>query len=260
MSIISSLEDQRKLRQSGRILASLQHHLRQFIEPGLAASEIEQFALNFASKYDSKLATLGYQGYRFGTCVSINEEVVHGLPLATKILPENGLVTLDVMLNYQGLISDCARTWVLGQPGAEAIRLVEQTRQAMWSAIQKVKPGARVGDLEAAMQGIAQAERLGNVTALGGHGVGYEIHDEPMILSAGKAGKGSKIFENMVFTIEPMFTLGTSQVKFDRSKEDGWTVKSADGSLAAHEEHTILVTKKGYEVITEIAESEVLPA
>lgn len=258
MSIISEPKDQEKLRYSGRIVASLQHHVAKMIQPGLKTSEIENFAQAFTTKYGATLSTVGYHGYKYGTCISINNEVVHGLPLETKIIPQNGLVSVDIMVTYQGLISDCARTWVVGSVDNRALELVEGTRQAMWSAIQKVKPGVRVGDLEFAMQEVAQKYKLGNVLALSGHGVGLQIHDEPSISSAGKPGKGPKLFENMVFTIEPMFTLGTGQVHFDNTKEDGWTVTSADNTLAAHEEHTILVTKKGYEVVTEIGEGEVL--
>ncbi len=260
MSIVDNKQDQKNLFYSGRILASLQQHVRDFLKPGLPASAVEEFARNFAKKHEASLPTFGYQGYKFGTCVSINQEVVHGLPLADKMIPENGLVTVDIMLKYKGMITDSARTWVIGKVDDSAMKLVEGTREAMWAAVNQVRSGVRVGDLENAMQIVAEKHNLGNVTALGGHGVGYDIHDDPMILSAGKPGKGSKIFENMVFTIEPMFTLGTSQVNFDQTKEDGWTVTTQDGSWSAHEEHTILVTKNGFEIITQISPEEILRA
>lgn len=258
MSIVSDPEAQEKLRYSGRIAASLQQHLGKMLRPGLPASEIEAFAQAFVAKYGASLSTVGYRGYKYGTCVSINHEVVHGLPLASKTVPQNGLVSIDVMVTYQGLISDCARTWVIGNPGERAVELVTATRQALWAAIAKIKPGRRIGDLEFAMQEVAEAHKLGNVLALSGHGVGWHIHDEPSISSAGKPGRGPKIFENMVFTLEPMFTLGSGQVCFDQTREDGWTVTSADHTLAAHEEHTVLITKKGCEVLTEIQESAIL--
>jgi methionyl aminopeptidase len=258
MSIISDQEALKKLRHSGQILASCQHHLAKMIQPGLSAGEIEKFALRFAAKHGARLATLGYKGYKYGTCVSINQEVVHGLPLESKIIPENVLVSLDIMLDYQGLITDCSRTWIVGEVGQQAKKLVEKTRQAMWNAISKAKPGNRVGDLEWAMQSVAEENNFGNVTALGGHGVGLEIHDEPMILTAGKPGKGPKLFENMVFTVEPMFTLGGSEVLFDQTKDDGWTVRTKDDSWSAHEEHTVLITKKGCEVLTEVNQKAIL--
>jgi len=250
MSIVSDINDQQKLIYSGRILASCLYHIEKLLKPGLSCAEIEQFAATFMAKYGAKLATIGYQGYKFGTCVSINDEVVHGLPLATKLIPETGLVSVDIMVDYQGLITDAARTYVVGLVEPRVQELLTATQQAMWEAINLVKPNMRVGDLGYAMDQVAKQHHLGNVTALGGHGVGYRLHDEPLILSVGKPGKGPKIFENMVFTIEPMFTLGSGEVKFDNTPEDGWTVRTIDGVWAAHEEHTVLVTKTGCRVLT----------
>jgi len=256
MSIVSDLNDQQKLIYSGRILASCLYHIEKLLKPGLSCAEIEQFAATFVAKYGAKLATIGYRGYKFGTCVSINDEVVHGLPLATKLIPETGLVSVDIMVNFQGLITDAARTYVVGQVHPRMQELVASTQQATWAAIKLVKPNLRVGDLGYAMDQVAKQHGLGNVTALGGHGVGYQLHDEPLILSAGKPGRGSKIFENMVFTIEPMFTLGSGEVEFDNTPQDGWTVRTVDGTWAAHEEHTVLVTKIGCRVLTKLVLSE----
>ena len=250
MSIVSDVTEQQKLIYSGRILASCLYHIEKLLKPGLSCAEIEQFALAFVAKYGATLATIGYRGYKFGTCVSINDEVVHGLPLAAKLIPETGLVSVDIMVNYQGFITDAARTYVVGPVDLRTQELVTATQQAMWAAINLVKSNLRVGDLGYAMEQVAKQYHLGNVTVLGGHGVGYQLHDEPLVLSTGKPGKGSRIFENMVFTIEPMFTLGSSEVKFDNTPEDGWTVRTVDGSWAVHEEHTVLVTKTGCRVLT----------
>ncbi len=258
MSIISDSLEQQKLIRSGQILASCHQHIASIIKPGLSCEQIESFANSFAAKYGAKLATIGYRGYKYGTCVSINEEVVHGLPLANKIIPQKGVVSVDIMVDFEGFITDAARTYIVGEVDSQVIKLVEGTKEAMWQAIKIVKPNIRIGDIGYIMEQVAKKYHLGNVTALGGHGVGLNIHDEPFVLSVGRKGRGAKVFENMVFTIEPMFCLGSGEVVFDNTEEDGWTVRTKDNSWSAHEEHTVLVTAKGCRVITEIDTADIL--
>jgi methionyl aminopeptidase len=260
MAILKNNQDLENLKYSCRILMSCYEHLEDMLRPGISASELDDFAIKFIRSYDAEPSFLGYQGFGYALCTSVNNEVVHGLSNKDKIIPDNSLVSLDLGVVYKGMFSDSAKTFVLGDVPTAAIKLVEKTEMALMEGIKTVKAGKKIGDIGFAINQVAQKNGLGNVLDLGGHGVGYAVHESPFIMNSGRQGVGATLFENQVIAIEPMFTLGSNGVDFDESTSDGWTVRTSDGSLSAHFEHTVLVTKKGHEILTIIEKDQVLPS
>lgn len=258
MAIIQSKKDIENLKYSCKILISCINQVKKMTVPGADCGEINDFVANYIAKYNGKPSFLGHRGYKYNICISINDEVVHGLPLPGKKIPDTGLVKLDFGVIYEGMFSDSACTVVLGEVTDPQRRLAAATKEAMWAGINQVKPGVKVGDIGWAVDQSAIASGFGNVYELGGHGVGYGVWEDPFVANQGQKGKGARLFENQAICIEPMLTLGSPDVIFDETKTDGWTVRTADGSWAAHEEHLILVTKKGFEVLTDIPDSELL--
>ena len=256
MAIMKSAQDLETLRHSAKILRSTMYLLEDMLEPGITAADLDKAAIEYIRAHDAEPSFLGYNGYKYALCTSLNDEVVHGVSSANKIIPKQGLVSLDLGVNYKGLFSDMAMTFILGQADSQVERLVAKTKESMFAAAGAVKAGKRVGDIGAAAGQVAQAAGLGNVLELGGHGVGYAVHEDPYIMHAGTPGKGARLFENQVIAIEPMLTLGSGDIEFDETHEDGWTVRTLDGSLAAHWEHTVLVTKKGAEILTDLTRAE----
>lgn len=258
MSLIKNDSDLQNLKYSCRILASLFWHLQNsIIKPGLDANEINTFVEKFATHYNAKSSFNGYKGYAYNLNFSIDNQVTHAFPSKGRIVPHTGLLKIDIGLVYKGMVSDCCQTFVMGEVSKEAQALSDKCYEALWAGIKQVKAGAKLGDIGNAVDKIAKTHKLGNVRVLGGHGVGYALHDDPWIAHYGKPGKGAKLFINQAITIEPMFNLGSDDVEF--SKEDGWTVTTSDGSLSAQWEHTIVVTKTGCEVLTHIPSDQILP-
>jgi len=258
MAIIQSKSDINNLRYSCKILISCIAEVKKMTVPGMDCGEINNFVASYIAKYNGKPSFLGHRDYKYNICISINNEVVHGLPLSGKKIPESGLVKLDFGVIYENMFSDSACTVVIGEVSKESQQLALATKEAMWAGIRQVKPGVKVGDIGYAVDQVAKAAGFGNVYELGGHGVGYGVWEDPFVANQGQRGKGARLFENQAICIEPMLTLGSPDVTFDETKADGWTVRTADGSWAAHEEHLILVTKKGFEVLTDIPENELL--
>ncbi|NJK70962.1 MAG: type I methionyl aminopeptidase [Thermales bacterium] len=190
--------------------------------------------IDFIRNNNGEPSFLGYQGFGYALCTSINNQVVHGISNQEKIIPNNSLVSLDLGVIYKGMFSDSAKTFIIGEVDKDEKKLVEKTEKALMEGIKVIKAGKKVGDIGAAIDEVAQKNKLGNVLELGGHGVGYAVHEKPFIMNAGRKGNGATLFENQVIAIEPMFTLGTGGVDFDNTKEDGWTVTTSDGSMSAH--------------------------
>ena len=253
---MKNTQDIETLRYSSKILRSCMYMLEDMIRPGMNAAQLDKAAIEYIRSHDAEPSFLGYQGFKYALCTSINNEVVHGVSTDTKIIPENGIVSLDLGVEYKGLFSDMAMTFVMGAIDPHVQMLVDKTKESLYAAIATVKSGCKLGDLGFAAGEVAKKSGFGNVLELGGHGVGYAVHEEPYIMHSGTPGKGQRLFENQVIAIEPMLTAGSGEVQFDESAEDGWTVRTADGSLAAHWEHTVLVTKKGYEVLTDLTREE----
>jgi methionyl aminopeptidase len=258
MAIMQNKQEKDDLKHSCLILMSCYNMIQKEVKEGVQASKLDKLAETFIRDHGGVPSFLGYQGFKYSMIVSLNEEVVHGLPTSQKYIPEKALVSLDMGVIYKGMFSDSAKTYVVGDVGAKALSLVEGTQEALAKGIAAIKDGCRVGDIGYAVDSVAKKYGFGNVLDLGGHGVGKAVHEEPYISNAGKQGKGARLFENQVVAIEPMFTLGSGDVSFDETKEDGWTVRTIDGSWAAHFEHTVMVTKKGVEILTEFKEEEFL--
>jgi methionyl aminopeptidase len=253
MISLKTKEEIEKLAKGGAILAAALEELKRQAKVGMTGKQLDMMARQFLADHDTKPAFLGY-GPRGGTpfpaalCVSVNDGVVHGLPNDTP-LKDGDVVKLDLGLIYDGLYVDSARTVVIGVPTDEVKRLLQATHEALMLGIAQAKIGHTTGDIGAAIQEFLDYEGLGIVRQLVGHGVGHAVHEEPQVPNFGKYGKGVKLEEGLVIAIEPMVTLGGDAVYTDK---DGWTVRTADGSLAAHEEHTVAVTADGPRILTQI--------
>ncbi len=234
-------------RKSGLITGAVLKGIKEIIKPGTATIEIEKLAVKIIESKGGRPAFMGYNGYEYATCVSINDEIVHTKP-SKRIIKEGDVVSCDVGTNYNGMNTDAAETYIAGSPANDDIsRLVEGTRQALTEAIKVVKPGNKIGDIEQKTGETLRKYNLFPVMTLSGHGIGEQVHQEPSIMCDGQSGVGPDIVECTMLAIEPMATLGNS----DLAAVDGnWTVKTVDGSWGAHFEHTVLVTANGCEILT----------
>ncbi|MEI7462851.1 MAG: type I methionyl aminopeptidase [Candidatus Taylorbacteria bacterium] len=243
------------LREGGRRHAEILRSLAAMVKPGLRSSELEDAARKMIADGGDKPALLNYlpygakRPYPAALCVSVNDEIVHGIPNEKdKILKEGDIVGLDLGLTHKGLITDATLTVPVGNISAELAKLLEVTKEALAAGIKAAKGGKRVGDIGNAIERVAAARGYGVVEELAGHGVGYDVHEEPYVPNYGTAGKGEVLKPGMVLAIEPMFNLGTKKIKLD--KDDGYTYRTADGKASAHFEHTIVITKSGAEILT----------
>jgi methionyl aminopeptidase len=235
------------MRRSGQILAEVLELLRAKVVAGVSTQELNDFAAEQLVRLGAKPAFLGYGGFPGVLCTSVNDAVVHGIPSTSVILKNGDIVGLDFGVIYDGMITDAARTYIVGTTTKERQYLVENTELAMMRGIEQVKAGCRTGDIGAAVQEVLDAGNYGIVRDLVGHGVGHELHEDPNIPNYGRAGSGFKLEAGMTIAIEPMSTLKKHQVYVDA---DGWTVRTTDGSASAHFENTILITKTGFEILT----------
>ena len=259
MSIIKNKEDLKLLKHSALILASCMHMVRKNAMPGVSAGKLNDLAETFIKDHGAVPAFKGLYGYPYTLISELNDEVVHGMSPYTKIIPETCIISFDCGVNYKGLYSDMCILMTFGDLNKEQQLLVEKTEESLWAGINQVQAGKWVGDIGYAVDKVLDQAGLGNVLDLGGHGLGYKPHDEPHIAHAGKRGKGSRLFENQVIAIEPMVTLGDGTVVFEEVQGSGVeVVRTPYGEWAAHIEHTVLVTKDGREVLTDIQEHKAL--
>ncbi len=241
------------IRESGSILATILKFLKSQAVVGITTGELADIASSELEKYGASSPFLHYGAGRgippFPSviCISLNDEVVHGIP-GEREINSGDIVSLDFGVNYSGMITDSAVSFGVGKVPADVKRLLRATSDSLMEGIMQVRAGARVGDISAAVETRLRQDKLGVVEDLAGHGVGHSLHEEPWIPNFGKAGKGMKLKAGMTIAIEPMATLGRKDVLWGM---DGWTITTLDGSLAAHFEHSILVTDEGYEVLTE---------
>jgi methionyl aminopeptidase len=240
------------LRESCKMAATVLAFLKQQIEPGITGLDINRLANEETKRLGGKPAFLGYQGFPASICVSRNDEVVHGIPTA-QVFEAGDLVSMDFGIVHKRMISDTAITMMVGEDtseqGSVKRKLMAATEESLAAAIKSVKDGCYTGDIGAAAQAVLERNGLGIVRDLVGHGVGHDVHEEPNIPNFGKPGTGDQLQAGMTIAIEPMATLGTHAVVVD---PDGWTIRTTDGSLSAHFEHTVLVTESGFEVLTKI--------
>jgi methionyl aminopeptidase len=258
MAFLQNEQEYIDLKRSSLILMSCIDLLKRTIKPGMNAKVLDDLAYQFIKDNGADPSFLGYDGFKFTVCTSVDDEVAHGLSNEAKIFKEGSLVNLDVGVIVGGMFSDSGYTLGLGEISKESQMLLDITQEALLAGIATVKSGVKTGTIGHAIDQIAKKHGLGNVYELGGHGVGHQVHEEPYISNQGTPGKGTTLFENQVIAIEPMFTLGGSAVVFDNTYEDGWTVKTKDGSRCAQFEHTVIVRKKHAEIITQFSQEELI--
>lgn len=219
------------------ILAAAEH-----IKEGVSTLELDNIIRHYIEKSGAKPSFLGYGGFPGSACISVNEEIIHGIPRANKILREGDIVKIDVGACYKGFHGDSANTFGVGNISDEAKRLIETTKESFFKGAAKAVAGNRIGDIGSAVYDHAVSNGYGVVKRYVGHGVGHDLHEDPEVPNFGTAGRGARLFPGMTIAIEPMINEGTFEVK---EKNDGWTVVTADGKLSAHYEHTVLITPDG---------------
>jgi methionyl aminopeptidase len=250
---IKTQDDIAKLREGGKRLAFILNEVAKAIKPGVSTKSLDDLALKLSTDKGDTPAFLNYKPYGAdrpypaSLCISINDEVVHGIPNEERILKEGEIVSLDMGLTHDGLITDSAITVPVGEVDKNAIDLMDTTKKALYAGIKKVREGQRLGDVGFAIESFANEKGYGVVRELCGHGVGYKVHEDPYVPNYGEKGKGIKLKAGMVIAIEPMFNEGTECIELDR---DGYTYKTKDCSRSAHFEHTVVVTEKGAEILT----------
>ncbi len=249
---LKSADEIKKIRDSGRILAETHYELKKMVAPGISTRELDQFAKSFIEQRGAKPAFLGFMDYPASLCVSVNSEVIHGIPGKRK-LKDGDIVSLDLGVDLNGYFSDMAFTMAVGTIAEETERLIAETRTCLDLAIAKVQGGNRLNDLGRAVWEHAKKFSYGVVKEYCGHGVGFSQHEEPQIPNYIRKMPNPRLKPGMVIALEPMINLGTGDVVL---LEDGWTVETADGSLSAHWEHTVAVTGNGFEVLTAFKDIE----
>ena len=238
----------KQMRQAGRIVAQLLEHLAGLVRPGMETKELDEAAREHLKRAGAEPAFLGYRGYPATICVSINEDVVHGIPGERRIR-EGDLVSIDAGCIVEGLYADAATTVPVGAVSPEARRLTETTRRALKEGIAQATVGHRLSDISHAVQQAVEREGFGVVREFVGHGIGRALHEDPPIPNFGPPNAGPRLQAGMVLAIEPMVTLGGYEVQVS---QDGWTAVTKDHSLAAHFEHTVAVTEEGPDVLTSL--------
>lgn len=239
------------MRESGRMLATVLQHLKTILKPGMTTKQLADIAkAKLHELGDGQASFLGYQGFPDVICISVNQEVVHGIPSANKVINDGDIVGLDFGVTYKGMITDAAISVIAGRPKQRGhIQLVADTEEALNIGISAVHDQVRTGDIGSAIEKFLKKHRYGIVRDLVGHGVGHHIHEDPNIPNYGRADTGPWLSKGMTIAIEPMVTLGTDRVI---TAPDGWTILTADNSWAAHFEHTVLITDTGAEILTKI--------
>ena len=235
------------MRESGKVTGYILNELENFIKPGISTMDINEFVESTILKNKMIPTFKGYGGFPASACVSVNEEVVHGIPSKERILREGDIVSVDVGSTYKGYVSDAARTYGVGNISAEARRLIKATEASFFEGLKFCKVGYRLSDISHAIQVSAEGEGYGVIRDFVGHGVGKEMHEDPQIPNYGKPGRGPRLAAGMVFAIEPMITQGSYDV--DVLLND-WTVVTVDGKLSAHYENTVVITDGEPELLT----------
>lgn len=246
MISIKSQREIEAMRRAGRITAQARALAGSMVTPGVTTLEIDQAVRRFIESQGAKPSFLGYAGFPGSACISVNEEVIHGIPGPRK-LREGDIVSIDVGAFMDGVHGDCAATYPCGQVSDEAKKLIEVTQQSFWEGMKMARPGARVSDISHAVQQYVEANGCSVVRDFVGHGVGTKLHEAPEVPNFGPAGHGPRLLAGMTIAVEPMVNAGDWRVKV---LKDGWTTVSLDGSLTAHYENTVLITEDGIEVLT----------
>lgn len=246
MITIKSEREIELMREAGKMVSMTHQYLKNFIKAGITTKELDRLAEEYIRKMGGVPTCKGYEGFPATLCTSVNDTVVHGIPDNYK-LKDGDIITIDMVIGYKGYQGDAAWTYAVGNISDDKKYLMEHTEKALYEGVKQVKPGNHIGDISAAVESYATKHNLGVVKELCGHGIGREMHEDPEVPNYGTKGTGPKLREGMVICIEPMLNLGTADIYM---LDDDWTIKTDDGMPAAHYEHTILVTKDGYEILT----------
>ena len=245
---LRTTEEMDAIARGGAIIAALHAELPTRIAPGVSTLAIDRFCEEFITSHEGAHPEFkGLYGFPGAVCISINEEIVHGIPTAERILAHGDIVSVDVGVRLDGWCSDSGWTFAVGEVGTEARALLDVTERSLWAALAEAVPGKHIGDIGAAVMRTVHGTGYGIVRDLVGHGIGRDVHEEPQVPNVGKAGHGHLLREGMVLAIEPMLSAGTADI---RTLADGWTVVTADRSLSAHFEHTVGITAEGPRILT----------
>ncbi len=244
--MIKSNEEIELLKIAGQIVGDTHNYLKQFIKPGITTKELDKLAYDYIISRDATPSFLNYEGYPASICTSVNEEVVHGIP-SDRILQEGDIISIDIGACYKGYHGDSAWSYPVGNIDEEKKYLLEHTEKSLYEGLSVIKPGMKIGDIGYAIEQYALKHKLGVVKELVGHGVGKNLHESPDVPNYGKKNTGMTLRKGMVIAVEPMLNLGDSNIYI---LDDDWTIITADDKPSAHFEHTVVVTKDGYEILT----------
>ena len=243
---IKSPQELALMRQAGEIVGETLNLLKRSVEPGMTTRDLDRIAFKEITRRGATPTFKGYRGFPATICASVNEEIVHGIP-SKRVIKEGDIIKVDVGATYKGLIGDAAVTIPVGQIAAPLLELMQDTRQGLEAGIRAAVPGARIGDIGAAIQAYGESRGYGVVREFVGHGVGRFLHEDPQVPNYGEPGRGPLLRAGMCIAIEPMFNLGDWRTKI---MDDQWTVVTADGKLSSHFEHSIAITEQGPEILT----------
>ena len=234
------------MRKASKIVYETHKYVKEYIKPGITTGELNKLAHDYIISKGAYPSCLNYEGYPASICISVNEEVVHGIPGKRKL--KNGdIVTLDICVCYKGYHGDSAWTYKVGEISKEKQYLLEHTEKALYAGLSKIKDGVKLGDVSSAIEDYATSHKLGVVRELVGHGIGSHLHEDPEVPNYGAKGTGITLKKGMTIAVEPMLNLGTRKVYL---LDDDWTIVTGDNKPSAHFEHTIVVTDDGYEILT----------
>jgi len=248
MIFIKTKKETEIMAEGGKILAKIMKELEKKVRPGITTKELDRLAESLIFKFGAKCSFKGYQNYPTCLCTSINDEIVHAIP-SERILKEGDIVSLDLGVFFKGFHADMAITVPVGKINSQAKKLIEVTKKSLKMGIREIEPGNYLGDIGFAVQKYVESSGFNVVRELCGHGIGKNIHEDPEVLNFGEENTGSEIKEGMILCLEPMVTVGDWRIK---KSDDGFGYKTKDGSLSAHFEQTIAVTKNGYKILTKL--------
>lgn len=252
MITLKSPREISQMKASGAVLAGVLNGLEKIIKPGISTWEIERFANTYIENHGATAEEKGFEGYKYATCVNVNDEVAHATPRKALILKTGDVVAVDLVVNLNGFLSDACRTFAVGEISAENQRLLDVTRESLYRGIDQAVIGNRLGDVGAAIQQYVETENhMGDVRELIGHGIQPTMHEQPDVPAYGEAGKGLRLREGMTITIEPMVNLGTREIRAMETADHSWEYYvTADGKPSAQFEHTLVITKDGPKILT----------
>lgn len=247
MVVLKTTRELSLMREACRISAGALKVAGEAVEPGVSTEEIDRIAYKYIKSQGAEPNFLNLYGFPATACISINDEVIHGIPSKKRILRQGDIVSIDLGAKLEGYNGDNAATFAVGDISDEAKRLIDTTRDSLYKAIEAAVVGNKLGDIAWAVQGYCEERGYGVVREFTGHGIGKALHEDPSVPNYGKAGRGIRLLPGMTLAIEPMINQGTAAIK---KLPDGWTIKTADGKLSAHFEHTVAITKDGPKILT----------